>query len=112
MGVHDLLGWLTKYEAVAVWLEGVALLAILIPDVCIAHSDREDTREQLKLTQDQIKITQNVAGGHALIAKNAVGWCTLASSENIKRVRSLRAGIPLWQELTPPQVSMNICASG
>ena len=52
------------------------------------------------------------AGGHALIAKNAVGWRILASSENIKRVRSPHSGILLWQALTAPQVSMNICASG
>jgi hypothetical protein len=40
------------------------------------------------------------------------GWRILVSSESITGASSLRAGILLWQKLTTPQVSMNICASG
>jgi hypothetical protein len=54
-----ILDWLGKYEAVAVWLEGVALVALLAAEMWNAHKDRQDTVKQLKLAQDQIKISQN-----------------------------------------------------
>jgi len=53
------LDWLTKYEAVAVWLEGIALLAIFIWDRVDATRDHKETVAQLKLAQDQIKLSQN-----------------------------------------------------
>ena len=53
------LDWLTKYEAVAVWLEGFALVAILFADMWNAHQDRKETIKQLKLAQEQIKISHN-----------------------------------------------------
>ncbi len=62
---------------------------------------------------------EELAGGahhHRSIPKynrrDAKEWRILVSSESITGASSLRAGIPLWQELTTPQVSMNICASG
>jgi hypothetical protein len=54
-----LLEWLTKYEAVAVWIEGFALVGIFGFDIWVAGRDHEETVEQLKLAQDQIKISQN-----------------------------------------------------
>lgn len=55
----DVLLWLTKYEAVAVWLEGVALVAIFIWDRVDANRDHDETIKQIKLAQDQIKTMQN-----------------------------------------------------
>lgn len=50
---------LTKYEAVAVWLEGIALVAIFIWDRIDFHKSHEETIAQLKVAQDQITATQN-----------------------------------------------------
>jgi hypothetical protein len=57
--VHSILEWLTRYEAVAVWLEGVALVAILVADLWTSHRDREETIAQLKLAQKQIEASHN-----------------------------------------------------
>jgi hypothetical protein len=54
-----ILDWLNKYEAVAVWLEGIALVAIFIWDRIDANHDHKETIAQLKIAQDQIKISQN-----------------------------------------------------
>jgi hypothetical protein len=57
--MNCVLGWLTKYEAVAVWLEGIALVGLIAVEMWSAHEDRKETVEQLKLAQDQIRISQN-----------------------------------------------------
>ncbi len=54
-----LLNWLTRYEAVAVWLEGLALVAIFVWDRLDARATHEQTLEQLKLAQAQIKVSQD-----------------------------------------------------
>ncbi len=53
------LDWLTKYEAVAVWLEGIALVFIFFWDRIDSNRDHTETVAQLKIAQDQIKISQN-----------------------------------------------------
>jgi len=75
--------WLTKYEAVAVWLEGIALILIFAWDRRDANRDHKETVAQLKVAQDQIKLSQNAerawvmtelgtyyADGRARIAEN------------------------------------------
>lgn len=54
-----IVGWLIKYEAVAVWLEGLALVAIFIWDRLDANRSHKETVAQLKIAQDQIKISQH-----------------------------------------------------
>jgi len=53
------LDWLTKYQAVAIWLEGIALVLIFGLDWWNGRKGHEETLEQLKVAQDQIKISQN-----------------------------------------------------
>jgi hypothetical protein len=56
------LNWLdtlTRYEAVAVWLEGIALVAIFIWDRIDFYKSHKEIVGQLKLAQDQITATQN-----------------------------------------------------
>jgi hypothetical protein len=55
----SILGWFSKYEAVAVWLEGLALVAIFIWDRIDASRDHRETLAQLEIAQDQIRISQN-----------------------------------------------------
>jgi hypothetical protein len=57
--MNCILDWLTKYEAVAVWLEGIALVAIFIWDRLDAKRDHEETVAQLEIAQAQIKLSQN-----------------------------------------------------
>jgi hypothetical protein len=54
-----IVGWLTRYEAVAVWLEGLALVFIFIWDRLDASRSHKETVAQLKIAQDQIRISQN-----------------------------------------------------
>jgi len=54
-----ILDWFGKYEAVAVWIEGLALVGIFGFDIWVARRDHKETLQQVKLAQDQIKISQN-----------------------------------------------------
>jgi hypothetical protein len=58
MHMSCFLDWLAKYEAVAVWLEGIALVAIFIWDRVDAKSAHDETLEQIALVRQQIAITQ------------------------------------------------------
>jgi hypothetical protein len=51
--------WLNAYEALAVWLEGIALVAIFIWDRVDAKRDHDETLRQIKLVEDQITVSQN-----------------------------------------------------
>jgi hypothetical protein len=51
------LDWLTKYEAVAIWLEGIALVAIFIWDRIDAASADGHATKQLAVFQDQVEAT-------------------------------------------------------
>jgi hypothetical protein len=53
------LEWLTKYEAVAVWLEGIALVAIFIWDRVDAKKQLTETLKQIDLAQKQIEASHN-----------------------------------------------------
>jgi hypothetical protein len=78
----DLFAWLTKYEAIAVWLEGVALVAIFIWDRVDANRDHDETIEQIKLAQDQIKAMQNAERAWVM---TDLDW---PKSENLKVVHT------------------------
>lgn len=51
------LDWLTKYEAVAIWLEGIALVLIFVWDRFDAHDAREESTKQLSVSRDQVEAT-------------------------------------------------------
>ena len=51
------LDWLTKYEAFAIWLEGIALLLIFIWDRKDAGEAREESTKQLAVSRDQVEAT-------------------------------------------------------
>ncbi len=53
---HD---WLTKYEAVAIWLEGIALVLILGLDWWNARTGHRETLEQLRLSRLQAESLQS-----------------------------------------------------
>jgi hypothetical protein len=52
-----LLDWFTKYEAVAVWLEGIALVLIFVWDRIEAGQQHEQTLKQLRAAEDQVEAT-------------------------------------------------------
>lgn len=66
-----IVGWLTRDEAVAVWLEGLALVLIFIWDRIDASRSHKETVAQLKIAQDQIKISQNAERAWIL---TELGW--------------------------------------
>jgi hypothetical protein len=53
------LDWLTKYEAVAIWLEGVALVLIFGLDWWNGRKGHEETVEQLRLSRLQTESLQS-----------------------------------------------------
>jgi hypothetical protein len=53
--------WLQKYEAVAIWLEGIALLAILIYDIWDGNNQHEQTLAQMEIMRTQAHATETAA---------------------------------------------------
>src|ERR1700727_26964 len=53
------LDWLTRYEAVAVWLEGIALAAIFVWDRLEHAKEHKETLAQLGIAQKQIEASHN-----------------------------------------------------
>jgi hypothetical protein len=51
--------WLKSQEYLAVWAEGIALVAIFIWDRWDASQQHQETVEQLKIAQEQLKIAQD-----------------------------------------------------
>ena len=70
-----LLDWLTKYEAVAIWLEGIALVAIFVWDRIDSHDAHKETLKQMAIMQSQAnagKDTAEAAKANAEAAKLGV----------------------------------------
>jgi hypothetical protein len=65
------LDWLTKYQAVAIWLEGIALVGIFIWDRIDAKGADEQATKQLKVAQDQIEATHRPFVSYLSIARTA-----------------------------------------
>jgi hypothetical protein len=57
----SLLDWLNKYEAAAVWIEGLALVAIFGLDWWNGRKGHEETLAQLKVSQKQVEASQEQA---------------------------------------------------
>jgi hypothetical protein len=55
------LDWLTKYEAVAIWLEGIALVAIFIWDRIDASQQHKQTLAQMEIMRNQALATETAA---------------------------------------------------
>jgi hypothetical protein len=53
--------WLQTYEYVAVWIEGIALVAIFIWDRVDSHSEHNETLQQIELTRRQAAATETAA---------------------------------------------------
>jgi hypothetical protein len=69
--MRALLDWLTKYEAVAVWLEGIALLLIFIWDRFDAGDAQEQSTRQLSVFQDQVEATHRPFVSYFSISRSA-----------------------------------------
>jgi hypothetical protein len=65
------LDWLTKYEAVAIWLEGIALLLIFIWDRKDAGEAREESAKQLSVSRDQVEATVRPFVSYSSVARDA-----------------------------------------
>jgi hypothetical protein len=50
--------WLNKYESIAIWLEGIALVFIFIWDRLDSRADHKRMINQLKIAQDQTRAAQ------------------------------------------------------
>jgi hypothetical protein len=48
--------WLKDYEFVAVWLEGIALVAIFVLDWCERRDQRKERRQQHRETAEQLSV--------------------------------------------------------
>jgi hypothetical protein len=65
------LDWLTKYEAFAIWLEGIALLLIFIWDRKDAGEAREESARQLAVSRDQVEATHRPFVSHSSVPRAA-----------------------------------------
>jgi hypothetical protein len=53
-----LASWLSTHEYIAIWAEGVALVAIFIWDRLDSRAQHQQTMEQLEIGQGQIRVAQ------------------------------------------------------
>jgi hypothetical protein len=53
-----ILAWLKTYDYIAIWLEGIALLAIFIWDRVDGSQEHKQTLAQLKTSHEQVKASQ------------------------------------------------------
>lgn len=63
--------WLDKYQSVAIWLEGIALVAIFIWDRIDSHHQHQETLKMLDVSQKQVKASQASADASAEAARAA-----------------------------------------
>jgi hypothetical protein len=56
--LETILCWLHKYESLAIWLEGIALVAIFVLDWRNRKDQRRDQEEQHRETSAQLKVSQ------------------------------------------------------
>jgi hypothetical protein len=59
--LYEILRFFKEYEAFAVWLEGIALLAILIWDVISDSQQHKQTLAQMEIIQNQARATEAAA---------------------------------------------------
>jgi hypothetical protein len=59
--LSTLSAWLKTYESWAVWLEGIALIAIFIWDRIDSHQQHKQTLAQMEITQNQTRATETAA---------------------------------------------------
>jgi len=62
---------LTKYEAVAIWLEGIALVLIFVWDRFDANDAREESAKQLSVSRDQVEATIRPFVSYSSVARDA-----------------------------------------
>jgi hypothetical protein len=53
--------WLDSHQYLALWIEGIALLAILIYDVIDGHQQHKQTLAQMEIMQNQARATETAA---------------------------------------------------
>src|SRR5205814_1234769 len=56
--METIINWLKTYEFIAIWLEGIALVAIFLLDWKERRDQREDREQQHKETLAQLKVSQ------------------------------------------------------
>jgi hypothetical protein len=56
-----ILNWFKTYESIAIWLEGIALLAIFIWDRIDSHQQHKQTLAQMEIMRNQALATETAA---------------------------------------------------
>ena len=56
--IEPVINWLKAYEFIAIWLEGIALVAIFVLDWKERRDQRKDREQQHKETLAQLKVSQ------------------------------------------------------
>ena len=55
--METIITWLRTYEFIAIWLEGIALVAIFVWDRLDSRKQHEETLAQLKVSQKQVEAS-------------------------------------------------------
>jgi hypothetical protein len=63
--IETIINWLKTYEFIAIWLEGIALVAIFIWDRLDSRKQHEETLAQLQVSQEQLEASlEQVEASH------------------------------------------------
>ena len=70
--METVITWLTTYEFIAIWLEGIALVAIFVWDRLDSRKQHEETLAQLKVAQRQVDASLENANAAKLAAESVI----------------------------------------
>ncbi len=70
--VETITTWLNKYESIAIWLEGIALVAIFVWDRLDSRKQHEETLAQLRVAQRQVDASLENANAAKLAAESVI----------------------------------------
>jgi len=59
--VETIINWLRTYEFIAIWLEGIALVAIFVWDRLDSRKQHEETLAQMEIMRGQARATETAA---------------------------------------------------
>jgi hypothetical protein len=63
--IETVINWLRTYEFIAIWLEGIALVAIFVWDRLDSRKQHEETLAQLQVSQKQLEASlEQVEASH------------------------------------------------
>jgi len=101
--METIVTWLRTYEFIAIWLEGIALVAIFVLDWRERKDQRKDRKEQHEETVAQLKVSQEQVAAAQEQVEAAQKPCLVFLWDSAGRFYTCPAGgtLSLWKRSQP-----------